>query len=100
MSKIVILETLAQGDVLLVRGTVDGEPVEARGWLSATRNHVCESDFEEVKPGCKHRCAGRHHKVGAKPREMTKAEARAYCERLLREAVAPAAATPAPVKLF
>jgi len=91
MRKIVILETLDAGaDVLLVRGTVDGAQVEARGWLSATTNHYSADAYK----------ADGSRKSGAKPRRMTAAEARAYCARLLEAAAPIAPPAPAAVKLF
>lgn len=82
-------------DVLVVRGTVDGvtidvpdpdhegetvkEPLEfeARGWLSALTNHYDASAYD----------ADGNLKDDAKPRQMTTAERRAYCEGLLVAAV-------------
>ncbi len=61
------------GDVLYVRGSVDGVEVEALGWVSATTNHYDPADVGEDG----------YPKPGAKTRAMTAAEARAYVEGLL-----------------
>lgn len=72
-----IFEALDFGDdVLLVRGTVEGVPVEARGWMSAMTNHFEADEYD-----------GDGHLIdGAEPRQMTSAERKTYCETLLREA--------------
>jgi hypothetical protein len=72
-------------DVLRVTGQVDGEPVEARGWLSATTNHYPPTAY----------AADGHLKDGAKSQKMTEAQVRAYCRGLLLEAAA-AQAEPTP----
>ena len=63
-------------DVLLVEGTVDGTPVRAQGWVSATTNH-----FDADAYG-----ADGHRKAGAKARAMTRSERTQYHGRLLLEA--------------
>jgi hypothetical protein len=61
------------GDVLEVRGSVDGEEVTATGWVSALTNHYDASAYGDDG----------HLRDGAKPRKMTKAEQLDYCRRLL-----------------
>jgi hypothetical protein len=104
--EIKITETLdAGGDVLIVRGMVDGVAHEARGWMSALTNHYDAKDYVEIPAPSKKvkhgKAHGRHLRSSAKPREMTKKERQAYCEQLLRErAEAHAAPEPKAVKLF
>jgi hypothetical protein len=86
-----ILQTLDAGnDVLIVRGTVDGQPVEACGWLSAMTQHFDDHDYEDIPEATEDdvhgKAHGRHRKADAVPREMTADEKRAYCTRLLETA--------------
>lgn len=115
--KIEIKETLDAGDdVLVVRGTVEGVTakdekgeavpilIEARGWLSATTNHYDTTDYEDIPEPTKDdkhgRAHGHHLKKGAKPREMTPAEKREYCEALLAAAAPHPEKQPQAVTLF
>jgi hypothetical protein len=65
-------------DVLLVRAIVDDDldPTEARGWVSALTNHYDPDAYGEDG----------HRLADAKPRHLSDAEARAYCEQLVRDA--------------
>jgi hypothetical protein len=75
--------TPAAGDVLLVRGEVDGEAVETRGWVSALTNHYPASSYypaDHDNP----RLAG-HRDPEVEPRKMSAREVRAYLEQLLLE---------------
>jgi hypothetical protein len=105
MAKVTIKETLDAGaDVLVVRGTVDLVEVAARGWMSAMTNHYDPSGYEDIPESTEDaphdRAHGRHLKKDATPREMTREEKRAYCERLLLEAAGKSAVGPKPVELF
>jgi hypothetical protein len=91
MAQITITETLDAGnDVLVVKGIVDGEEVQARGWFSAMNNHYDEHAYGEdghlktelVDPGKD----GSAARPAVHPREMSPEEKKAYCERLLADA--------------
>jgi hypothetical protein len=66
-------------DVLLVRGVVDGQLLEAHGWVSAFESCFDPSDYDEDG----------HHKDGAKRRARTDAEKHEYVLALLAIAAAP-----------
>lgn len=107
---VTIIEALDCGeDVLLVRGHIDGltvevpaptedDPdateevsvvVEARGWISAMANHYPADAYDDEG----------NLADDAQPRAMTKAERRAYAERLLLASVPEPVAEPTPVNL-
>lgn len=60
-------------DILLVIGNINGEEVQAHGWVSAINNHY--DDFHYLENG--------HRLNDALHREMTEEEKREYCKRLL-----------------
>jgi hypothetical protein len=60
-------------DRLEVRGTVDGQPVVAWGWVSATTNHYGPADYGPDG----------HLIAGATARSMTQDELRAYGRSLI-----------------
>jgi methylaspartate ammonia-lyase len=85
MPRVTKLEAFDAGDdVLLVRGKVDGQPVEARGWVSATTNHYRSSDYHPA--GHSDPNVAGHLREGAEPQPMTTRQVRDYCRRLLLEA--------------
>lgn len=67
-------------DVLRVTGQVDGQDVEASGWVSATTNHYAATDYD----------SDGNLKDGAEPQQMSVAQIRAYCRQLLLDAAAAA----------
>jgi hypothetical protein len=76
MAKIVVTEAFDLGaDVLLARGKINGDEIEARGWISAMENHYAPGDYDTIGL----------LKTTAKARKMNKAERIAYCEQLLAE---------------
>ena len=84
--KIIVSEALAYDDDRLeVRGTLDGAPVVAWGWVSATTNHYAPKDYDE---------ASGQVRDGAEPRAMTPVELRKYCVSLLRATVPTPPAAP------
>jgi len=72
---IVVRRVLAREDDLYVQGFVDGIPIAAHGWVSATTNHF---DPDAYGP------YGDRH-PDAVSRQMNEAEQLAYYERLLEE---------------
>lgn len=74
----------ASTDRLLVEGEVNGAPITARGWRSATLQH-----FEASAYG-----PDGHRLPGAEPRAMTRDEVLEYARGLLRIEAGAAAATP------
>lgn len=78
--------SLPAEDALLVSGRIDGEPVEARGWISATVNHYDPGQYD----------ANGNLLDGAKPRPMTDAEILGYCARVLAESASPATSATLP----
>ena len=96
-----VLEALdAGGDVLLVRGRVDGVDgeVQARGWVSALERHY-PSDAYDASGNRREDAKGAPL---VQPRAMSAGERLAYCKRLLEEQNAPppppAAARPLGIK--
>lgn len=97
-------------DVLDVSGTVDGAPVIAQGWVSATSNFYPPDDYcpgngsHMLAPAGpnndppEHRCDTLHLLDGSLPRAMTRDEKMAYCESLL--AAAAPQTPPTPVDIF
>jgi hypothetical protein len=104
MPKVTITETLQDDDQLIVRGHIDGVTVtvpaptdedpsateqvpaliEATGWVSAMTNHYDPDAYGNDG----------HLLEDAKPRQMTSAERKSYCEQLLLDAGGLAGATP------
>lgn len=76
-------------DVLIIEGTVDGEPTTAQGWLSAMTNHYDASAYGDDG----------HRDPKAQPRAMDDDERMAYWHDLLLASV-PAPADDAPAVLF
>lgn len=66
----------AGNDVLLIKAVVGDQEVEARGWASAITNHY-DASANDAKG---------QRKPNQKPRAMTAAEVKAYCEQRIREA--------------
>ena len=74
--------SVEEEDILVIRGTVNGRHVEARGYVSDTTNYFPPEDDS--------------HPASDEPtsRQMTPDEKRAYCERLLvAQCTAPVRAT-------
>lgn len=71
--------TCLPGDVLRVRGAVDGVAVRADGWITALTHHYSPASYKRDEHGVMTRA------VSAVVRAMTDEEAHAYCAGLLAD---------------